>query len=251
MRFFKKVKLQSEVFKDVSFVKPDKINSFVDKWAKKYGKAYCLDVGVGHDSAESFTTVDIDPECKPDIVGDIRCLFAPSPLYADMKSKYPDLSKLESGSFMYIRMKHIVEHIEWLYHQPLFDWLGSLLGNGGLLEVDTPNLGYIAKMYLVGAEKQDMGLMPKFPANEHGDLKLSESGDMQRWVNFKLFSGCSPGDYHHACLDAFKLCDLLKKHKFERISIYNGSSLRSLAFRTEDRTVDLDSIIKDYLGEEN
>jgi len=248
--FIKKASLIPDVYKDVSFVKPDRINAFTDRWARQYGKTYCLDIGVGNDNAELFTTVDIDPECKPDIVGDIRCLFAPSDYYADMKKDYPDLRKLETGSFMYIRVKHIIEHIEWIYQQALFDWLGSMLGNGGLLEIDTPNLAYIAKIYLAGSTRQGLGAMPKFPANEHNDLRQSESSDLQRWVNFKLFSGCSPGDYHHACFDAFRLCDLLKKHKFERISIYNGSSLRSIAFRSEDRSVDLDSIISDYIGEE-
>ena len=256
MRFFDRrksgidvdVKL-NDVLKQIRFVNSDKMNEIIYGLPKKFGKKYCLDVGTGNDDSENYTTIDMDISCKPDIVGDIRCLFAPSDFYREKKTDYPDLEHLQTGMFYYVRLKHVIEHVEWIYHQAMFDWLSNIVSGGGYVEIETPNLRYIIKMYADQIKIHDSGGMPKFPAGEHNDLDNTKPIDFQRWVNFKLFSGCSPGDTHHSCFDIYTLCYYLQQHHFTGIVAYNGSTLRVLAIRESNPETDLDSIVSEYLGE--
>jgi len=211
--------------------------------AKKYGKDYCINIGAGTESGELFKTLDINPDCEPDYVGDIRVLFAASSYHSDRQKEYPNLRLINPNQFMLVKMQHTAEHIEWIYQQGLFEWLFLIIGNGGTLAVEVPNLEYIAKVYLRNLNRQNDGREVKYPVHEHGDLRHEELTDMQRWVNFKLYSGCSPGDYHHVCFDALFLARLMRKAGFERISIWVGDTLKSICFKPGAGTQDLDSII--------
>lgn len=254
MRLFKKkdsginIVNTNDVLRSVSFINSDKMNELICDVAKQFGKEHCLDIGTGHDDAEYYTTVDMDIACKPNIVGDIRCLFAASDYYREMLPDYPDLKNLKSRSFYYIRLKHVVEHIEWIYQQSLFEWLSNIIASGGCIEIETPNWRYIAKMYSEQIGIQDSGGAPKFPAGELNGLDVTNPIDFQRWIQFKVFSGCSPGDTHHACFDVYSLCYYLQHNNFTDIRVYNGSSLRVFAIRKSDSGMGLDAMIDEYLG---
>lgn len=247
MKFLKirKQKPQSRLF---SLARSDSIDKQMNKIIDQYGKGYCLDIGCGRDKDARFQSVDIDPNCNPDYVGDVRVMFAPSPIYSDKRSD-SQLNELPVSHFMVVRLKHLAEHIEWMYQLTFFEWVRDLMASGGLIVVDTPNLEYIAKVYLLELEKQATGKTLKYPYDEHPDLDIAEQQDMQRWVNFKLFSGGSPGDYHYTCFDKFWLAATLSKVGFEQILISNSPTLRVLARKSDSDSgsESLDQII-DQLG---
>lgn len=245
IRIGRSKKTQDKVF---SSVRSEVIDKQIDRMISQYGKEYCLDIGCGSDSDNRFQTIDIDPDCNPTYVGDIRAMFAPSPQYAELR-KTSALNEIPVSHFMVLRLKHVIEHIEWIYQLTFFEWIYSLVATGGLIVIDTPNLEYIAKMYIKNLARQDDGKAPKYPSDEHPDIDISQLTDMQRWSNFKIFSGCSPGDYHHACFDRMWLSSLLITVGFERIYVCNSATLRVVAYKAEvSETVDnIDSII-DQLG---
>lgn len=245
MRFFRK-KETRVAYSNISASAFDKT---VVELARKYGRDYCINIGAGAESNDLFKTLDINPDCKPDYVGDIRTLFAASSYHRDRAAEYPDLRRINPNQFMLVKMQHTAEHIEWIYQQGLFEWLFLIIGSGGALAVEVPNLEYIAKVYARNLERQLDGREPKYPWHEHNDLRQEETTDMQRWVNFKLYSGCSPGDYHHVCFDRLLLARLMKKAGFERISIWVGDTLKSLCFKPgSEAEHDLDSIIAQLTG---
>lgn len=235
---------------DIEFVKNgDKLTKIEAERVSDFGQDLCLDIGVGTDNSDGFTTVDIDGSCKPDFVGDIRCLFAPSEFYQDQLDNYPDMQLLAQKKFMLIRAKHVIEHIEWLYLPTLFEWFSKMLNKGGILIIDTPNLEYIAKMYILNLDKQLADEPVSFPLDEHPDIDDSVPENMQRWINFKIMSGCSPGDYHHSCLDTVLLVHYFKRGGFADPVIYNGSSLRAIAYKSsEGPTKNLDDLIADIVN---
>lgn len=209
------------------------------------GRSLCLDVGSGVNSvSDTFVTIDMDDSLKPDYVLDIRVLFAPSNLYRDRIGLYPDAKKLNHLRFKVIRLSHIIEHVEWLYQRQLFEWLKSILLPGGILIISAPNLEYIAKMYLANIEQRiEKGLPPKYPNHEHPDFVGDVAYDLERWANMKLFSGCSPGDYHYACYDQYWLNGILVDTGFSDIKIHSGTDLQAVAYSVEESNNDIDDAI--------
>lgn len=244
-KLIKREKIVDKVFISV---KSEVLDKQVSRMIEQYGKEYCLDIGCGSDEDNRFQTIDIDPACNPTYVGDIRAMFAPSPQYVKLK-KESALNEIPISHFMVLRLKHVVEHVEWIYQLTFFEWIYSLVSSGGMIIIDTPNLEYIAKMYTANLARQEAGKAPSYPKNEHPDIDPSQLTDMQRWINFKTFSGCSPGDYHHACFDKMWLSSLLTTVGFERIYVCNSATLRVLAYKADvtESGDNIDQII-DQLG---
>lgn len=219
-------------------------NKKVDNLLDEYGSDYCLDVGSGKNDDAKWQTVDIDGSSNPTFTGDIRALFAPCPTYRDMLSDFPELQLISQGAFVLVRLQNVAEHIEWLYQGQLMQWVYSLLAPGGVIAIETPNLEYIAKAYLVGLDRVKSGKRPKFPHNEYPDMVDGDSYDFSRWVQFKLFSGCGTGDYHHACYDKNFLHTTLTGASFVNIKIVNKEILLVIAEKAViEQDGGMDSII--------
>jgi len=107
----------------------------------------------------------------------------------------------------------------------------KVLAPGGMVYVATPNLAYAIGVYVANRERQMRGKSLSYPVSEHTYLKPGVDHDMQRWVNFKFFSGCSPGDTHHTAFDRLWLYELLKLQGFEKISIHDGATLKAIAYK--------------------
>lgn len=230
-------------------VKSGRIDALADEMLAKLEKDVCLDIGTGRDEAGKFTTVDIDTDVGADIVGDVRCLFAASDYYRSKRELSPDLSRITDSHYMFVRMKHIVEHVEWIYHPTLFQWLFQIVAPGGAVDIHTPNLDYIARLYVKNLDLYSSQRRMKFPAHEYEGMSPDKPEDLAKWTNFKLFSGCSPGDYHHACLSRMLLLIYLSQAGFDRMLVFDGSTLRVLAYKGSQAESDLVSAISDYLKE--
>lgn len=209
------------------------IEQTVHESVQRHGKMLCLDIGSGDDEnnplrqAGLIQTLDNREEFSPDYFGDIRAIFVP-----DFSSEVSvGLHGLGKNHYMLIKLQHVVEHIEWIYQEFLWKWVMELLAPGGMVYVATPNLEFALGVYYENRKKQIRGKNVKYPIDEHTYLKPGVTEDMQRWVNFKLFSGCSPGDYHHCCYDRQWLGNVLLSTGFENISIYDGSTLKAMAHK--------------------
>jgi hypothetical protein len=237
-----------EAIVEGSNIRSSNIDKLLNDALESYDKEYCLDVGVGHDDGGKYTTVDIEKDVGADIVGDIRCCFAASDYYRDMKVEYSDLNKIKPGHFMVVRLKHMIEHVEWIYLPGLFEWVHSILRGGGLVVIDTPNLDYITRVYVDQRNRQQEKKVLRYPAKEYPGLDTGKPGDLQKWVNFKLYSGCSPGDFHHACLNRTLLYGLLERVGFADIGICDGETLRAVAYKVSEDSESLQAIISRQLG---
>jgi hypothetical protein len=206
--------------------------------ARNHDRSECLDVGSGTDKSELFSTLDIRKEFEPDYLGDVRCLFAPG--YMERVQEYPDLLRIPENGLMVLKMQHLVEHIEWIYQEFLFEWAMKALAPGGIMYVATPNLAYSVGVYVKNRKRQKRGNDISYPISEHVYLKPGVNYDLQRWLNFKLFSGCSPGDYHYSSFDRLWLYEILILAGFEKISIYDGSTLKAIAYKPGQIQFDVD-----------
>ena len=208
-------------------------------------KEYVLEVGYNGKKEDCYT---VDFGGKADYNGDIRGCFT-----SDFSAS-EDLLKIKMEHYRLIKVIHTIEHIQWIYRQSMFEWFRSLLGSGGVLYVDTPNLEVIAKVYVENLNRVKEGLPPSYPFHEHPDMHRDGTptdleGNMQWWVNFKLYSGCSPGDYHHACYDAYSLGRTLSEAGFERIQLYSGASLHAIAHNPgEMMDITADAIVLKLTG---
>ena len=182
-----------------------------------------LELGGGENFfTEGYLNVDIKEGPGVDVVGDLLALFTPD---AEM-SDYPLLERLDGENlFTEVRAIHFVEHIPWIYQESMFDWIWRILEPGGTLEVVTPNLEYICRVYLKrGRWRVSRFLKRAFkgvvldliPETDHPYIISSKNEiDLRRWFNFKTFSGCSKGDYHHCLYDTYMFKDLLSRRHAE------------------------------------
>lgn len=178
-----------------------------------------LELGGGKNfDLDGYLNVDVKVGRGINFVGNLLALFSPD---ADI-SDYPDLKKLiEHDLFTGVRAVHFVEHIPWIYQEAMFDWIHRILEPGGSLEIVTPNLEYFCKVYLKRSRWRLSRYMKKvfkgvvldlFPETDHPHILSSKSEiDLRRWFNFKIFSGCSLGDYHHCLYDKCMLQHILSK----------------------------------------
>lgn len=214
--------------------------------AEKYEKALCLDIGAGIIKDDNFTSNDIRDDFGVDIMGDIRSLFVSD--YAKNLEAYPDLDTIKPNHYMVIRLNHIVEHIEWIYQEVFLDWVFKMLAPGGFVCIATPNLEFVAKVYLDQLKRQRVGKKVIYPHNEHSYCQEGVPSHMQKWVNFKIFSGCSPGDYHFCMYDRRFLHDVLIQMGFRDLKFFDGPILRVIAYKPKQQNMSVDEAVRRATG---
>jgi len=180
-----------------------------------------LEIGGGSNPTEGYLNLDINADCKPDITGDVRAFFTPD---VDLED-YPDLQEIDEFVFDEIRATHFVEHIEWIYQKPMFEWFYKVLKPSGRIVIETPNLHWIIKSYLKNYGSGE------YPQEDHPDL--NGTNDFVPWVNFKLFSGCSPGDYHHAMFDKVWMRQVLKETGFTPTVKAKGAYIQAIGVKKD------------------
>lgn len=208
----------------------------------KYGKGLCLDIGSGVSPHPCCTTLDMvaEKELKDengkvtkvvvaDIVGDVRQLFAPG--YMEHLEDDSPLHRIKPGFYRVVRLHHMLEHVEWIYGDFFFRWVFSILCDGGMVSIDTPNAEISTRVYIANMDRIRKGNFPEYPSHEHPYCNPDVPWHIQKWFNFKLFSGCSPGDYHLASYSAYGIGCMLAEQGFERISIFEGYSVLSVAYK--------------------
>lgn len=247
LKQFKRAKIDREIpGKRVNY---DRMCNITERAVNEAGRSFCLDFGAGNLHDDRFTTIDIDPVTNPDLVIDIRVLFAGSDHYRELSDRYPDAKKI-TGGYMLIRMLHAIEHMEWIYQRAMFQWLFSILGQGGKLFLATPNVEYAAKIYVQNLERLEAGKFPAFPRNEHPDFINTNRGyDVVRWFNFKLYSGCSWGDFHHCMYDRYWLVNVLAEVGFTDIMYADGNTLYVLASKPSTAESDVDHSVRNVIAE--
>lgn len=215
---------------DVAYIDSESIETFLDQYYNE-SKDVCLEIGKASSDA-NFTTVDMNEGA--DIILDIR---------GHITTDYhlsPDSSKLTIGRYKIIRMINFIEHVQWIYQDALFNWLNELLAPGGMIYIETPNLEYIMKIYSSNLDRLSNGDEPRFPHSEYPNMSDSNGGaanpvnDFQKWINFKLYSGCSPNDFHHCCYDSYWMARMLEDCGYYKISISSGDTLKVVAFKPGD-----------------
>jgi len=184
-----------------------------------------LDIGAGMNRSDCLTLDKSDLKCT--FTGDIRTMFAP--VYRDKQPR--SLKKMQSNSFRFIEMQHIVEHIEWIYQKYMFDWVLSLLKYDGILFIETPNVEVIINQF----QSFTSGL-----SKQHPDIKEDDPNADIKWLNFKLYSGCSTnkvkngctdGDFHLCMYNKDWLCNILLETGFKHIKINEEETLSCLAYK--------------------
>lgn len=236
-----------------NFASLGEINNIVAQF-EAHGKPYCLDIGSDEVANDVYQRVNFNNVDYVDFYGDIRCCFSPG--YMDDIDTYPDLKRIPSGVFKLIKLIDIVEHVEWIHQPLLFKWVHSLLANDGLVYIKTPNLDYIAKMYLRGMQKiVDGKKLHNFPFSDHPDLGI-DYVDVVKWVNAALFSGCSNfkdddgirrGDFHHTCFNKYWMEQLLVSENsggFTNIQIFDEERLIVLAQKRQTGIANVDDVIQ-------
>jgi len=179
-----------------------------------------LEIGSGNMPTKGYKHLDINANAPDvDYVGDIRALITED---YDIE-KYPNLKFISNETFEEIKAYHFIEHIQWIYQEALFRLFYQWLLPGGRLNLQTPDLEWIVQSYLHRKKKSWLTLKNKqyvFPDKEHP--QLTDSGNpiqFHQWVNYKIFSGCSPGDFHHCLYDAESLERTLEKIGYQSINV--------------------------------
>jgi len=212
----------------ISFVGSHAINSML-KDAESRSKEEVLEIG--DINLDDRLTVDFVEGA--DYVGDIRAFFSSDYEFTDSIRAL----QARQGSFAVVRMQHVLEHIQWIHQAACLQWVNSLLDDGGMVYIETPNIEFVAKMYLKNLENLENGKPVRFPANEYpgmlGDVDNSEKNEMNfwKWINFKIYSGCSLGDYHHCAYDPYWLSRMMKAAGFGQISMCARDTVRAIGFK--------------------
>lgn len=194
-----------------------------------FDKEFLLDLGSGDDpDSAKYIRVDIDEKTNPDILCDLRTAIGVAP-YSDLIYKYPDINKLTYGGYKLVRAKHIVEHIEWIYQEALFRWIYELLDYDGIIYIETPNVDHAIYVYKTCMDNYILNKKFDYPCHEYAGLKDNDVLDLIKWLNFKLHSGCSPGDYHLTSFTPLLLYNLLKDSGFKSILINDGETILAIA----------------------
>lgn len=213
------------VVKDVSIISEKAIRRLHEKILDMNEKKYCLEIGLNDESIDC-TTVDLGD--KADISGDIRGSFAPHGGYKPVN----EIECLPQDYWNMVQLVHTVEHIEWLYQKSMFEWVHTLLQDEGVIYVDTPNLDYVIDKYKENMKLLGRGEQLNYPFQDHPDFtpdKMLEN--FIPWVEYKLYSGCSPNDYHHCLYNAIWLGMILEASGFKKIKIHPGKTLLALAVK--------------------
>ena len=216
------------VVKNVSIVSESAIRRLHNKILETLEKKECLEIGL---NAESENCVTVDLGDKADYTGDIRGSFAPHGGYEPVDA----IEYLPQDYWKIIQLVHTVEHIEWLYQESMFNWVYTLLRDKGYIYIDTPNLDYILDIYKKNLDLLADGKELDYPYRDHPDFAPDEMlHNFIPWVEYKLYSGCSPGDYHHCMYNAIWLSIMLETSGFKKIKIHAGRTLLALAVKEND-----------------
>ena len=226
------------------------LNQLQAQIAKQNGKDLCLDLGSGSIGVEDpdFTTIDINPKSGADYIGDIKYLFVDH-FNKTIEDDYPSLMNFPVGHYQLIRAVHFIEHIPWIYHDQMFKWVFESLADGGAFWIGTPNLEFIAKIYIKNLYRIYKGKDVKYPDDGHSLVRKHVSTDMVKWVNYKIFSGQSPLDKHQAIYDKSLLFQTLRENGFNKISMFAGHFLSAVAYKPLNFTSPVDEAVRRAVGE--
>ena len=190
-----------------------------------------IEIGGGRHPAPGFTNIDFATLPEVDVVADVRAIFTPDVDIAD----YPSLESFQEPEIAtHVRAIHFIEHIPWIYQEAMFGWFWTILQPGGVLEIATPNFRYIAQVYLKRRgwsihrffSRLRRKTVPLFPESDHELIKTNiENHDLTLWTNYKVFSGCGLGDYHHCGYDKYLIAHILSKQPWKTISVKEKKDL--------------------------
>ena len=170
----------------------------------------------------------------PLYVGDIRALWNPT--------DYPDpgnLTMIPEGFYSRLLVHRFCSRIEWIYQGDLFAQFFRWLAPGGQIEVEDINLPFILRHYIKRRGRKT------FPITDHPEIGNRDGVSLQRWVNFALYSGCSPGDTRNSIMDKHLLRAYLKaagltKVRVESALVLSGKGTKPLV--GSGRASDIDFI---------
>lgn len=217
----------------VSNVNRGYIFDMIEQFDEEFSKKNKLDIGSGN-AKSNMMTLDKNIDADADYRGDIRTQFAP--VYIENRKKYKNLMSIRKCYFKFIKMQHIVEHVEWIYQNPMFTWVSGLLTNDGVLFIETPNLEWILDTYTKYRDNTK-----EFPLyNQHPDIDQDDPNAVIKWLNFKLYSGCSTNKFIDGCTDGdFHLCmytpelliSNLHEAGFVKVEISSDDTISCLAYK--------------------
>ena len=204
-----------------------------------------LEIGSGGNPGEGFTHLDINPNAPHvEFIGDIRAIFMPEEFDINL---YPTLLPLKAKSqedelllFKEIRLYHVVEHIHWYNQMAMWQWLYQLLKEGGKLDIETPDMEWVMKLYLKNRSKWRRflnGGILNYPRTEHPDISANTGESLSRWVAFKIHSGGSydkPSgiyDHHLGMYDKTRLKAELENSGFSSTVSQIQGTLKAVAVK--------------------
>lgn len=203
-----------------------------DNMVEKLNREDILDLGSGYQTG-NFMRLDIDKDTNPDFHMDLRAFCGIAPYDKDL-GLYSDVKKLDV-KFKAVRAMHFLEHIEWIYQDTILKAIMDFLQPGGFLFIEVPNLKYIIDVYMDQIQKRLLkGKEINFPKQEYS-FQDDDPMNIYKWFNFKLFSGCSPGDNHKCMYDIINLQDTLEKIGFEDIEMSDENTIKCVAFAPMDK----------------
>jgi hypothetical protein len=207
-------------------VSDSSIFSYYERLTSDLEKEDILDLGSGG-SVGKFVTLDINSGSNPDIHMDFRAYCGIDP-YRDDIGKYDKADKLKRG-FTVIRAIHFLEHIEWIYQHNILNNIFNLINDSGFLFIEVPNLSYIFNMYNDQIKKRLLkNKSVSFPKEEY-PFEDDDKYNIYKWLNFKIFSGCSPNDYHHCAYDTDYLESILLDIGYKNIVMSDSATLKCIA----------------------
>ena len=204
-----------------------------------------LEIGSGGNPGEGFTHLDINPNAPHvEFIGDIRAIFMPEEFDINL---YPTLLPLKAKSqedelllFKEIRLYHVVEHIHWYNQMAMWQWLYQLLKEGGKLDIETPDMEWVMKLYLKNRSKWRRflnGGILNYPRTEHPDISANTGESLSRWVAFKIHSGGSYDklsgihDHHLGMYDKTRLKAELENSGFSSTVSQIQGTLKAVAVK--------------------
>ena len=98
-----------------------------------------LNLGAGTDRMRGFTSVDIDPSTKPDVIWDLR------------EFPYP----WDTNSIDEILLENTIEHISYRLHDEIFKELYRILKRWGILVVVCPDIISLFMQYIYNHSDPD------------------------------------------------------------------------------------------------
>ena len=206
--------------------------AFIVEDAKKEGKKILQLGGALLSSAGiEYYTFNVTDYSAATFYGDLRSLIRP----AEYKDR-GNLLSIPEGVYDLIILKECVQKIEWIYQVPLFEQIKTWLSPGGLILIETDNLPFLLRHYT------DKKYKNQFPLDEHPDISEYKEGSLQKWINFKLFSGCSKGDTKHCIYDKTLLKENLVTAGFKPLIISSENTLKAIGVAPQTNTKPVDFI---------